>query len=128
MKTEIRFEGIKPGLKKIRGLDPTANPDLARGALVEMMDLVLSTSRRTQLSGPRPRELDRVTGELAGSLERNDVGLPNAISGGTPLTWAPVHEFGRGGRLSFFEPAFDASFPSFAEIYEQHWLRSFDRA
>jgi hypothetical protein len=128
MKTQVRFEGIKPGLKKIRGLDPEANPEIARGALVEMMDLVISTSRRTQLSGPRPRELDRVTGELASSLERNDTGLPRAISGGTPLTWAPVHEFGRGGRLSFFGPAFEAAFPSFPAIYERHWLRSFDRA
>lgn len=124
----IEFDRTATNAVKLRSLDPSSNPESVADALREMMELVIDTSRRTQLSGPRPQELDQVTGELVRSMQIDESGLPFGILGGTDLVWAPVHEYGKKGRLSFLEPALDAAFPQFPEITEKHMLRGFDRA
>src|SRR5690606_39083516 len=96
-------------------------------ALREMMETTLERARRGYLSGPRPRHLDQVTGELAGSLAIDDSSLPHGIRGGTPLSWAPVHEFGRSGARAFLGPAIVDSLPRFPEILERRLLAAFDR-
>lgn len=128
MKYRVEADKLKHGWVKLRALDPSQNPEPIGDAMREMMELVIATAVRTQLSGPRPQELDQVTGELVRSMQIDTTGLPNGITGGTDLSWAPVHEFGRKGLHSFLEPALDASLPQFAEILEKHQLRGFDRA
>lgn len=128
MRFEVDVQQIKRGFVKMGGLDPAAHPEFVSAALRACMEDVLDTSRRTQLSGPRPLELDRVTGELANSLAIDDSALPNAITGGTSVVYAPVHEFGRQGKLSFLAPALDLALPRFPDLVEREWLRSFDAA
>lgn len=127
MKFSVEVVNVKAGLRKINALDPSTNPDILRAAFTECMTLVIDTSKKTQLSGPYPRELRQITGELAGSMQVGEP-TPTGIVGGTSLLWAPVHEFGRKGLKSFMEPALDIAMAKFPEIFEKHLLRGFDAA
>lgn len=124
----VETGAVKRNTAKIRGLDPSANPQAVGAALRESMASVLEEARTSELSGPRPRELDQVTGELFRSLSMDESGLPTGIVGGTPLVFGPVHEFGRQGRLSFLQPALDRKVGAFPEIMERHLLAALDRA
>ena len=125
---KIEVQNVKHGLRKLMALDPTANNSEAiRLAMTEMMTLVIDTAKQTQLSGPYPRELRQITGELYRSMEVG-AATPTGISGGTSIPWAPVHEFGRGGKKSFLEPALNAVDEKFAEITERHLLAAYDAA
>lgn len=128
MRVKVDVARIKPTLVKLRAVDPAKNPEAVSRALRAMADRVHDISRREELSGPRPRELDRVTGELARSLERNESALPRVITFGTAVDFAPVHEFGKKRRLSFFAPALDKAFPEFGEILERELLAVVDAA
>jgi len=55
--------------------------------------LVERTSVTDYLSGPRPDKLDRVTGELAASVNTQPV-TPFHVTVGTNKEYAPPHEFG----------------------------------
>lgn len=127
MKTTITVEGVKHGLRKIRSLDPSTNPDVLRAAFTECMKLTIDTAISSEMSGPYPRELRQITGELVGSMQVGEA-TPTGITGGTPLLWAPVHEFGRKGLKAFLEPAVDRTWSKYPEIFERHILRGFDAA
>lgn len=127
MKATVTVENMKNGFRRINALNPSMNPDILRAAFSECMTLVVDTAKKTQLSGPYPRELRQITGELAGSMQVADA-TATGVVGGTSLPWAPVHEFGRKGLKSFMEPALNIAQEKFPEIVERHMLRGFDAA
>ena len=68
------------------------NKDLP-GALMTCGLAVEATSVRDYLSGPRPGKLDRVSGELAASINTQSEG-PYKVTVGTNKIYGPPHEFG----------------------------------
>ncbi len=66
---------------------------------------------RRHVSGPRPRRLDRVTGELARSFAVDARQIPRRIRSGTPLPWPQLFEDGTAGRprRPFAEPGLDVA-------------------
>lgn len=118
----VRVENVDPIRLRIRGLSPQQNPEFVSAAMKIAMNRVLQVSRREYLSGPRPRRLDTVTGELKRSLTIDKGELPFAIEGGTPLEFAPVHEFGQGGRRAFLRPALTEASREFPEIFAKSWI------
>ncbi len=77
-------------------------------ALMNCGLMVERTAVNDYLSGPRPDKLDRVTGELAASVNTQPE-TPYKVTIGTNKEYAPPHEFG-SSRLPprpFLRPALD---------------------
>ena len=88
----------------------------------------LTIEMRAHVSGPRPRRLDVVTGELLRSFATDDSGLPDRIRVGTPLFWAEFHEVGspRNPARPFAQPALERTLRRLPEFFVQEQERARD--
>ncbi len=88
----------------------------------------LKAEMRRQVSGPRPRRLDVVTGELRQSFDIDDDDLPRSIAVGTPLLFAEVWEIGKGRRKArpFVQPALDIVADRMPDIFIDELERARD--
>jgi hypothetical protein len=127
-------------------VEAVADPRLIARALIRG-GRELEAEMRLNVSGPRPRRLDAITGELRASFETDAGDLPNSIRVGTPLFWAVFHELGArgisarrrspgrrgrsGGTLRarpFVEPALAVVADRMPEIFVDEMERARDRA
>lgn len=84
-------------LQRLSGaLEQITDPQVIAAALRRGARL-LEEQMRIHVSGPRPRRLDVVTGELRASFETDASDLPDSIRVGTPLFFAAFHELGARG-------------------------------
>ena len=88
----------------------------------------LKAEMRLHVSGPRPRRLDVVTGELRGSFRVDEDDLPRSIVVGTPLLFAEVWEIGKGRRKArpFAQPALDVVAARMPDIFIDELERARD--
>lgn len=126
MRGKVEVEKVKDGYARLLRASPVNHPEAVGRALSFMAHRVRVLAVTKRMSGPRPRFLESVTGELAGSLRVEKSGLPFGVAVGTPLAWAPVHEFGRKRKRAFLLPSLDEALPSFPEIMERELLRAVD--
>lgn len=127
MRAKIEVEKVKDGYARLLRASPSRNPEAVGAALAFIADRVRVIAYEKRLSGPRPRFLDSITGELRGSLRVNKDGLPFGVVVGTPLAWAPVHEFGSKRKRAFLLPSLDEALPTFPAIMERKLLEAIDR-
>ena len=105
--------------------DPRVIAAALRRAGVELEDQM-----RLHVSGPRPRRLDVVTGELRGSFETDASRLPDSIAVGTPIFWAEFWEIGAGRRQAkpFGEPALEQALRRIPDFFVDELERARDSA
>jgi len=96
---------------------------LARGAIE------LEAQMRAHVSGPRPRRLDVVTGELRNSFATDLSNSPESVSVGTPLFWAEFWEVGKGRRTArpFAQPALERALERVPDFFVDELERARDR-
>lgn len=124
----VRILGPTQLKKKLRQIAPETNPEIARRALRRSAELVQRLARTRYLSGPRPRRLAEITGELQASIGIDDSDLPGRIVVGTPLYWAMLHEFGPGSwdARPFLGPALEDAKPEIERFFSDSLEQSID--
>lgn len=104
-----------------QGVSGPALAAITERALIRGAD-ILHEQMQLHVSGPRPRRLDAVTGELRAGFEADATDLPHSISVGTPADpffWAVFHEVGARGRRKrpFAEPALEIAAAEMPDIF-----------
>ena len=129
LKIEFKTEGVEEFRKVIRKINPEKNPKVIRKAMLETGRLLQRTVKEKYLRGPRPRRLDRVTGELSRSIVRDERKLEEFVGVGTELFWAEFHEVGLGRfrKRPFIEPAVDDVMDKLPGIFLEAWEESLRR-
>lgn len=124
----VRVLGASQLKKKFRQISPATNPEITRRALRRSAELVQRLARTRYLSGPRPRRLAEITGELKASVTIDDSDLPVRIVVGTPLYWALLHEFGPGAweARPFLGPALDDALPEIERFFSDSMQEAID--
>ncbi len=118
LRGEVQFADT---LERIR--DPRVIAAALQRGAVELEDQM-----RAHVSGPRPRRLDVVSGELKGSFETDSTGLPDSISVGTPIFWASFWEIGKGRRTArpFGEPALEQALKRIPDFFVEELEKARD--
>jgi phage gpG-like protein len=116
----VRVKGTARLAAALANVNPKKNPRILAAFFGEAGRL-LEQRIRTRLDGPRPRELDQVTGELYASVtsDRSET----ALEVGTPLPWAEFHELGLGRfqNRAFVLPALEESLGELEALLARTW-------
>ena len=127
MRFRVEVEKLKQGHARLLRASPANHPEAVGSGLSFMAQRVRVLATTKRMSGPRPRFLESITGELAGSVRVDRSGLPFGVVVGTPIAWAPVHEFGSKRKRAFLLPSLDEALPTFPAIMERKLLEAIDR-
>jgi len=103
-------------------------PQVLEASLARAADELVA-QMRANVSGPRPRRLDVVTGELRDSFATDLSNSPDSVSAGTPLFWAEFWELGKGNRKAkpFAKPALQAALERVPDFFVDELERARDR-
>ncbi len=110
-------------------LDQISDPRVIAAALTRGA-AELETQMRLHVSGPRPRRLDVVSGELGASFATDAGNLPDSIRVGTPIFWAELWEVGKGRRTAkpFAQPALEIALKRIPDFFVDELEKARDRA
>ena len=108
---------VRGDRRVVAAFDQVRDPRVISAALVTAAKEV-KAKMILEVSGPRPRRLDAVSGQLRGSFQTDGSKLPDSIQVGTPLFWASLWEAGKGRRRKrpFGQPAFDLAVARLPDI------------
>lgn len=104
----------------LRRLTPNENPALAEAYFRDAGALLVARIR-SYLDGPRPQELDLVTGELYRSIEAESA--LRFVEAGTDLPWLELYELGIGRfrQRAAVLPALEGSIEDLEVLLARRW-------
>ncbi len=127
----VTFTAELSGDKRLAAaLDQISDPRVIAAALTRGAS-ELEAQMRLHVSGPRPRRLDVVSGELRASFATDPENLPDSIRVGTPIVlWPELWETGKGRRTArpFAQPALEIALKRIPDFFVEELEKARDRA